>query len=364
MKNKAFVQFIISAFLLFFLSGWGYQGHHKISYNAGINIPEELKNQRNWQVELSTHASDADYRKGSDENEGPKHYIDIDNYSDFLQNGEIPQNYDEVIEKYGYSFVEQNGFLPWATLATYDSLVSAFVQNDAQKIILYASDLGHYVADGHMPLHLTRNYNGQFTNQYGVHSRFESDMINRYVEDIQYETEEAKLVHDVSDYVFSYIYNNYEYLELLLDADADAVAEAGNDYSDTYYQIMWDTSAEFTTELFCNASQSITNLIYTAWYTAQTINPSSISLSNQLNVSIYPNPADTAITLCYTKHKAENATICIFDMSGKQLITIAEIEKVTGRQTIDIPVDDLQSGTYLLRIKINDEIAVKQIVVK
>jgi hypothetical protein len=40
-----------------------------------------------------------------------------------------------------------------------------------------AADIGHYVADMHQPLHLTRNYNGQLTGNYGIHARYEGQMI-------------------------------------------------------------------------------------------------------------------------------------------------------------------------------------------
>jgi hypothetical protein len=40
-----------------------------------------------WSDSLAAHGSDADYRKSSDPDEAPKHYIDIDNYPEFISNG-------------------------------------------------------------------------------------------------------------------------------------------------------------------------------------------------------------------------------------------------------------------------------------
>jgi hypothetical protein len=34
--------------------------------------------------------------------------------------------------------------------------------------------LGHYIGDAHVPLHTTSNYNGQKTNQHGIHGLWES----------------------------------------------------------------------------------------------------------------------------------------------------------------------------------------------
>jgi len=79
------------------------------------------------------------------------------------------------------------GILPWAILKTADSLPSCFENNDMHKAMLLAADLGHYIGDSHMPLHITRNYNGQYTGQYGVHSRYESNMIGTFQNQIVYD---------------------------------------------------------------------------------------------------------------------------------------------------------------------------------
>ncbi len=127
--------------------------------------------------QLGDHASDADYRKSSDPSESPKHYIDIDSYQSFIDSGHIIQDYDSIVSVYGLSKVIDIGILPWAIINTTDSLQAAFEKEDYNKAVLIAADLGHYVGDAHMPLHITKNYNGQYTNQYGVHSRYETDMI-------------------------------------------------------------------------------------------------------------------------------------------------------------------------------------------
>jgi len=86
-----------------------------------------------WAVTLADHASDADDRKDIDPNEGPRHYIDIDNYPEFIATGKIPQTYDSVVALYGETFVNDQGVLPWATLTAYDSLVNCFLRRDWQK---------------------------------------------------------------------------------------------------------------------------------------------------------------------------------------------------------------------------------------
>jgi hypothetical protein len=53
-------------------------------------------------------------------------------------------------------------------------LTEAFRSQNKDSILFYASDLGHYISDAHVPLHTTVNYDGQLTNQKGIHSLWES----------------------------------------------------------------------------------------------------------------------------------------------------------------------------------------------
>ena len=41
-------------------------------------------------------------------------------------------------------------------------------------IMKNSTELGHYIADSHVPLHACSNHNGQFTNQKGIHAFWES----------------------------------------------------------------------------------------------------------------------------------------------------------------------------------------------
>ena len=91
---------------------------------------------------LRYHASDADYRKSTDYTESPKHYIDIDKYNDFITKGRIPQTLDSVNTIYGSAFVIDNGILPWATKASFDSLRNCMQRHDFDKAQVFAADLG------------------------------------------------------------------------------------------------------------------------------------------------------------------------------------------------------------------------------
>ncbi|MCU7493990.1 MAG: hypothetical protein HF314_02890 [Ignavibacteria bacterium] len=191
---------------LAFLTGWGETGHYTISNNTTSFFPKEFLQFASWRGYLADHASDPDRRKSWDSTEEPKHFIDIDEYYEFNSTGSIPENYQTAVRIHGSSFVSAAGILPWATLTTMDSLKNAFQRKDWTKAQLFASDLGHYVADGHMPLHITKDYNGRTSANKGIHSRYESQMIDRFQQQIKFSPDSVSYIPDVSRFIFDYIY--------------------------------------------------------------------------------------------------------------------------------------------------------------
>ena len=68
----------------------------------------------------------------------------------------------------------QHGVLPYNLEQMLKRLTDAFVERDARKILRHSADIGHYIADAHVPLHTSANYNGQLTGQDGLHAFWES----------------------------------------------------------------------------------------------------------------------------------------------------------------------------------------------
>jgi hypothetical protein len=66
------------------------------------------------------------------------------------------------------------GIVPWHINVMMYRLVDAFKEENIDKILHTSADIGHYIADAHVPLHTTENYNGQLTNQKGIHGFWES----------------------------------------------------------------------------------------------------------------------------------------------------------------------------------------------
>ncbi len=367
MRPKNNIALLIILICSTFFIGWGWIGHSIINFNTILSALPEMDFFEYWADSLAVHASDADYRKQIDPNEGPRHYIDIDNYPEFLETGGINQNFDSLVAIHGYNFVMAQGILPWAILRRIDSLQTAFENGEWRDAMLHAANLGHYIGDGHMPLHLTRNYNGQYTGQYGVHSRYESNMIGQYSNQIIYEGDTLDYIENLSDYVFNVIYDNYNYVDSVLIADSIATVFAGNTTSAAYYEKLWELTKSFTILLFKNASYKLTCLIYTVWVNAGS--PVTGGIEDNQNHAMkyelsqnYPNPFNPRTKIQYAMPKAGIVTLKVFNILGQEMITIINEERPAGEYEIEFNATTLPSGIYFYQLKVGDFIETKKMV--
>lgn len=354
-RKYIFIPIIVLTALM--VMGWGQNGHRIINSKSVQTFPSSLNHLLHWADSLGNHASDADYRKSTDPSESPKHYIDIDNYPEFVQNGYISQSFDSVVALHGLSFVMDQGTLPWTIITTMDSITAAFRRGDNQRAMLLSADLGHYVGDAHNPLHITKNYNGQLTGQSGVHSRYETTMINRYLAEIQYTNDSAVYISDVSDFVFRMLYENYVYVDSVLYADALAKVITGSTSSNAYYQNLWNLSKGFTIKLLKKASYQLGALIYTAWINAQ---PASIGgdegyLLNPFRFNIYgtyPNPFNGRSVLKVASPILQEVKVSYFDISGRIVDNPRSFTLNTGENLIPLEFGNnrINSGIYIVRL--------------
>ena len=368
MKKNHFISIGLIGLSLFLIS-WGGTGHYKINTAAGLSFNSEMEQFNGWVSILAAHASDADYRKSDDPTEGPKHYIDIDNYNEFNTQGRIPQTLDSVIAIHGSSFVYGNGILPWATLAAFDSLESCFERRDWDKAVLFASDLGHYVADGHMPLHITKNYDGQYTGNNGIHSRYESTMVNAYISQFTYEGSDATEIQDVRQYVFNYLYTNTGFVSAVIDADDNAKSINSSTSSTEYKMALWDQTKDFTIPLFSNASHALAELIYTAWLKAGSplmITDAVFTRAHDNGFrleEVAPNPIRNSTRIHYTLTQASDIQILVVSLSGQLIEMLEQGHKENGSYTIEWQPTDLQSGVYYIVLKSGQYADIKKVVV-
>jgi len=269
MNKKLLLILLLILLPVSIILSWGGEGHKLISKKAMGLLPDEMNTFIKWQDSISLHSVDPDNRRDYDKSENPKHFIDIDFYPEFLK-GEMIIDKQTLVKEYGDSTVIKMGLLPWATLDTYNNLVKSLKEKNLNKSLLYASDLGHYVADGHQPMHTIMNYNGQMTNQKGIHFRYESAMIDAHLSEINndFNSEKASYVSKPLDFIFNYINDANSVGDLLLTADEFAFKFSKSRENEQYYKLLWLKTKYITEIQMENSARDFASLFYSAWVDA------------------------------------------------------------------------------------------------
>ncbi len=153
---------------------WGFYGHRKINYHAVFLLPPEMMVLFKPHISfLEEHAVDPDKRRYAVPEEGPRHYIDIDHYGEYPYDA-LPRKWEEAVAKFSEDTLRTYGIVPWWVQTMLHRLTNAFKEKNQAMILKYAAEIGHYIADAHVPLHATKNHNGQYTGQRGIHGFWES----------------------------------------------------------------------------------------------------------------------------------------------------------------------------------------------
>jgi hypothetical protein len=169
---------LLTFFLIFGFNSsntWGFFAHKLINKHAVFALPQTMNTfYINNLNELEEKAVDADRRRYSQKNEAHKHYIDIDYYSVDSPFVVMPRFKKDAIDKFSIDTIDKYGILPWHINHCYYELIEAMKTKNVNRLIFLSADLGHYIADANVPLHSTLNYDGQLTNQHGIHAFWES----------------------------------------------------------------------------------------------------------------------------------------------------------------------------------------------
>lgn len=164
-----------SAVLVLALCGsWGFLVHRTVNQLAVYQLRGDLQEfffeNREY---LVYNAPRADIRRNSDSTEATKHFIDLEAFGPSAAS-EMPADWNLAVKMYSRDTLVKYGYVPYQILFIKDRLTNAFRNKNKDSILFYAADIGHYIGDAHVPLHTTLNYDGQLTNQKGLHSLWES----------------------------------------------------------------------------------------------------------------------------------------------------------------------------------------------
>jgi hypothetical protein len=177
---------------------WGFFAHKLINRLAVFALPEEILGFYKKHIEFITeHAVDPDRRRYSVAEEACRHYIDLDHYEVSYPVDTVPKHWKDAVKKYTEDTLRAYGIVPWHVNNMMYRLTEAFKEKDLNRVLRCSADIGHYIADANVPLHATENYNGQLTNQHGIHGFWESRLPELFSDDYDFFTGRAVYVQDV-----------------------------------------------------------------------------------------------------------------------------------------------------------------------
>ncbi|MBI5915567.1 MAG: hypothetical protein HY842_09335 [Bacteroidetes bacterium] len=114
----------------------------------------------------------------------------------------------------------QHGVLPYNLEQMLRRLTDAFREQDAKRILRYAADIGHYIADAHVPLHTTMNYNGQLTGQEGLHAFWETRLPEMFAEEnYDFWVGPAGLMEDPQSYFWGIVLKSHSLVDSVTDIE-------------------------------------------------------------------------------------------------------------------------------------------------
>ncbi len=216
MMNCKRIIFSLLAPCLLLFGSWGFFAHQRINRLAVFTLPKDLigfyKSNINY---LTEHAVDPDKRRYADVSEAARHYLDADHYGSEPFKI-IPRKWNDAAKELSEDTLYAYGIVPWQIQRTYNKLVFAFKNRDSLMILKHSADLGHYIADAHVPLHTSENYNGQMTNQVGIHAFWESRLPELFADDYDYFVGKAKYVDDPLSAAWNIVEHTFSLLDSTL----------------------------------------------------------------------------------------------------------------------------------------------------
>jgi hypothetical protein len=271
---------------------WGSDGHMLINRLAGENLPADVPEFLRTPAAidaLAYYGPEPDRWRSSAEPElnaaqAPEHFIDLE-YADLV--GPLPRRRYDFIRALAAAQAahpdvamtpEKIGLQPYQTTELYERLKSAMrdyralvaTKQDTKpsecEITFLAGWLGHYVADGSMPLHTSIQYNGWtgpnpngYTTEHHIHALFESDYVHANVKkaDVAPLVKASKpvVLGDVFEDYMKYLRHSNTLVEKTYQIEkAGGFAGAGT-----------PAGKEFIDERLAAGADELRDMIYTAW---------------------------------------------------------------------------------------------------
>src|SRR6218665_1435423 len=204
---------------------WGFFGHCQINRLAVFTLPLEVSVFYKQNLDyLCQQSTVPDKRRYAVKEEAPRHFIDLDHF-DSLKN--IPKFWKQAVEKYGEDTLMARGIVPWHAYREYLKLRDAFFSKNANRVLKCSAEIGHYIADAHVPLHTTHNYNGQETGQEGIHALWESRLPELNFATYDFFVGRASYIKNVQEKIWEAALDAHEKVDSVLQIEKQLYHEKG-----------------------------------------------------------------------------------------------------------------------------------------
>ena len=253
---------------------------------------------------LSEKSVNPDRRRYAVKGEAEKHYIDLDHYGDSARH-RLPKYWFAALEKFPEDSLRAHGIGPWSAYLTLISLTKAFEAKNKAAILRLSADLGHYLGDLNVPLHTTKNYNGQLTGQAGIHGFWESRVPELLAKNYSFWVGKANYVADPQEALWDAVEQAHGMVDTVLRVERQLTASFAEDQKYSYEERNGLTvrvySREFTeayalalnrqVERQMRASiKMIADFWYTAWVNAGQPDLSALKQEAVQEEGLRPDP--------------------------------------------------------------------------
>ncbi|HVU54622.1 MAG TPA: zinc dependent phospholipase C family protein [Puia sp.] len=276
---------IVGLLLILACSSWGFLVHRTVAQLAIYELPSSMR-AFFWKNKDSIVSQSVrpDVRRNSDKTEGPRHFIDIENYGDSAE-WKMPLTKAEAIRIYSLDTLHKYGYVPYVVQDVLQQLTDAFRKgSDKDSILFYAIELCHYIGDANVPLHTSSNYDGQFTGQRGLHALWESTVPDQLMNGYKLrDGHKATYVADPAASVWASVRRAHDLVQPMIDAERAASKEVpdsikyqmvhryGRDmkvYTAAYGKIYGAHLGSMVQDQLQHSADQIADFWYTAWVNA------------------------------------------------------------------------------------------------
>lgn len=118
--------------------------------------------------------------------------------------------------------LSSHGIVPYHLQSMQRRLTNAFREGDYDRIMRLSAEMGHYVADACVPLHTTSNYNGQQTDQVGIHAFWESRIPELFaIDEFDMVVGTATYIDDPVDYFWNLVLGSHKEVDRVLNIEKE-----------------------------------------------------------------------------------------------------------------------------------------------